>query len=150
MKTLQACEVKLTYQSKVKASERVQIKCSKDIYNFLIESVFDRSTIEHHESLNVILLNKAGKVLGVHTVSIGGTGECSVDIKIIMQSAILSNATGIILSHNHPSGNLKPSTQDNTLTQKVSKVCKLMEIKLLDHIIVTTEGYYSYADEGVI
>lgn len=148
MEIYKASEVKLTYKNKVKASQRPHIKCSRDIYKLLIGSVFDLDTIEHHESLKVVLLNRAGKVLGFHSVSIGGTGECSADIKIIMQAAILGNATGIILAHNHPSGNLNSSTPDNLLTQKVSKACKLMDLNLLDHIIVTPENYYSYADEG--
>ncbi|MDH6535620.1 DNA repair protein [Parabacteroides sp. 52] len=145
-----ASEVKLTYKSKVKASERPQIRCSQDIYKLLKDSVFDSDTIEHHESLKVVLLNRAGKVLGFHTVSVGGTSECTADTKIIMQAAILGNANAIILSHNHPSGNMSPSPQDDLLTEKLSKVCKLMGMSLLDHIIVTTENYYSYADEGRI
>lgn len=143
-------EVKLTYKNKVKASERPQIFCSQDIYKLLMNSVFDSETIEHHESLKLILLNRANKALGFHTVSIGGTNECSADIKIIMQAAILGNASGLILSHNHPSGNMNPSPQDDLLTQKVSQACKLMNISLFDHIIVTPENYYSYADEGRI
>lgn len=144
----QVSEVKLTYKNKVKLSQRPMIKSSKDIYTLLVGRIFDSEIMEYRESLKVVFLNRVGKVLGFHTVSIGGTGECSADIKIIMQAAILANATGIILSHNHPSGNLKPSAQDDLLTQKVSQVCKLMEIAFLDHIIVSSESYYSYADEG--
>lgn len=143
-------EVKLTYSSKVKASERPVIKCSRDIYKLLISAVFDMETIEHHESLKLILMNRAGRVLGVTTISQGGLAETSADMRIILQAAILGNASGIILSHNHPSGgkDIQPSVQDDLLTQKVSKICKLMDLNMLDHIIVTTEGYYSYADEG--
>lgn len=144
----QIAKVRLTYKSKVKASERPIIRCSQDMYKLLINSVYDPETIEHHESLKLILMNRAGRVLGIHTVSIGGTGECSADIKIMMQAAILANATGIILCHNHPSGNLSSSTQDELLTQRVSKVCKLMDMNLLDHIIITSESYFSFADSG--
>jgi len=143
-------EVKLSYKPKVKASERPVIKCSRDIYKLLINSVFDTETIEHREYLKVVLSNRAGKVLGVHAVSMGGTSETSADLKIILQGAILANATGMILCHNHPSGNLSPSAQDDLLTQRLQKAAKLMDISLLDHLIISAEGYYSYADEGRI
>lgn len=146
--TYQVSEVKLTYKNKVKTSERPVVKSSRDIYKLLINSVFDSETIDYRESLKLILLNRAGCVLGVHTVSEGGLAETSADIRIILQAAILGNASGIILSHNHPSGNLNPSVQDDLLTQRLHKAAKLMDISLLDHIIVTSEGYYSYADEG--
>ena len=113
-------------------------------------SVFDADTIQHKESMKVILLNRSRKVLGVCSISEGGINETSADIRIIMQAAILGNASGIILAHNHPSGNVQPSWQDNQLTQRAKDVAKLLDIALLDHLIVTDEKYYSYADEGYI
>jgi len=92
-------EVKLTYKNKVKASERPLLKTSKDVYNLLINSVFDPETIEHHESLKLILLNRAGRVLGVTQISEGGLAETSADIRIMLQAAILGNASGKITSH---------------------------------------------------
>jgi len=144
----QVSEVKLTYKNKVKASERPMIKSSRDIYKLLINSVFDKETIEHHESLKLILMNRAGRVLGITQISEGGLAETSADMRIILQAAILGNACGVILAHNHPSGNLDPSAQDDLLTQRLQKAAKLMDISLLDHIILTSEKYYSYADEG--
>ena len=98
--------------------------------------------------MKLILLNKAGKLLGVAHISEGGIDETSADIRIIMQAAILGNASSIILTHNHPSGNLKPSTQDDLVTENLRKAAKLFNITLLDHIIVTDSGYFSYLDEG--
>jgi DNA repair protein RadC len=147
MEILKACEVKLSYNTKVRSSERFKISSSQDIYRLLMEYVFDEESIEYRESLKVVLLNRANKVLGFHTVSFGGTSECIADVKIIMQAAILSNASTIILAHNHPSGHLFPSTQDDKLTQKVRSACEVMDIALIDHLIVSKEGYYSYADE---
>jgi len=143
-------EVKITYHPKVKASERVRIYSSADVYKLLIDNSYDRDTIEHKESFKVVLLNQANKVLGVTSISEGGISETIADIRIILQAAILSNASGIILTHNHPSGNLLPSQEDKTLTQRVKESAQIMRISLLDHLIVSNEAYYSFTDEGLI
>ena len=146
---LTVCDVKISYEPKVKASKRPQLKSSSDIYRMLIDyDVFPSDTIEYKEYFKVILFNSAFRVLGVSTVSEGSTSQVSVDVKHIMQAAILSNATGLALVHNHPSGNCKPSYQDDSLTKKIQEACKLMDILLLEHIIISAENYYSYADEG--
>ena len=147
---LKVCDVKLTYKTKVKSSERPVIVLAEDVYRLLIDYVYDKEIIQYKECLKLILLNKAGKLLGVAHISEGGIDETSADIRIIMQAAILGNASSIILTHNHPSGNLKPSTVDNLLTERVKNAAKLFNITLLDHIIVTDSGYYSYLDEGRI
>ena len=146
---LKVCEVKLTYKSKIKASEREQVQTSKKAYKLLL-SVFDTETIQYRESLKMLLLNRAKKVLGICSISEGGINETSADLHLIMQAAILGNAFGIILAHNHPSGHLKPSLADDQLTQRVKEVTKLLDIHLHDHLIITDESYYSYADEGHI
>ncbi|MCM0719254.1 JAB domain-containing protein [Parabacteroides sp. W1-Q-101] len=147
---LKVCDVKLTYKTKVKSSERPVIHNSEDIYRLLVDHVYNEGTIQYKEYLKLILLNNSSKVLGVSNISEGGITETSADIRIIMQAAILGNATRIILAHNHPSGSLKPSTVDNLLTERVKNAAKLFNITLLDHIIVTDSGYYSYLDEGRI
>lgn len=147
---LKVCDVKLTYNTKVKSSERPVIHNSEDIYRLLVDHVYNEGTIQYKEYLKLILLNNSSKVLGVSNISEGGITETSADIRIIMQAAILGNATRIILAHNHPSGSLKPSTVDNLLTERVRNAAKLFNITLLDHIIVTDSGYYSYLDEGRI
>lgn len=145
---LKVCDVKLTYNTKVKSSERPVIHNSEDIYRLLVDHVYNKGTIQHKEYLKLILLNNSSKVLGVSNISEGGINETSADIRIIMQAAILGNASSIILAHNHPSGSLKPSAQDDLVTTNLRKAAKLFNITLLDHIIVTDSGYYSYLDEG--
>ncbi len=140
-------EVKLTYKTKQKASERPQINCSETTYNLLLKC-FDTDTIELKESFKVLLLNRANKVLGVMNVSDGGISCTTVDARLIMQSVILSNATQIIMAHNHPSGSLIPSPEDCHITNRVKNACDLMNVQLLDHLIITPENYYSYADDG--
>ena len=144
------CDVKLTYNTKVKSSERAVVKDSNNAYSLLIGHVYDPETIQHREYMKLILLNRAHKVLGIAHISEGGLDSTSADIRIIMQAAILGNASAMILSHNHPSGNKQPSNQDDLLTEKVNKATKLFGIQLLDHIIATDSEYYSYSDEGRI
>ena len=89
-------------------------------------------------------------MIAYNTVSEGGLTETSVDVRLILQGALLTNATQIILAHNHPSGNLKPSSQDDMLTKRVQKACEIMRVGFTDHLILSPEGYYSYRDEGRI
>ncbi len=101
-----------------------------------------------HEELWIALLNRAGKVVEKKKISQGGTNETTADIRIILKSAISVLASSIILCHNHPSGNIQPSGNDDALTERIKKAATLMDIKLLDHIILADNRYYSYADEG--
>ena len=103
-----------------------------------------------HEEIWVILLNGGAKVIKKEQLFKGGTAECSFDIKIILKKAIENMASGIIISHNHPSGNSKPSASDDKMTNALSEACKLINIKLLDHIIVADGGYHSYTDNGAL
>ena len=148
---LTVCDVKISYQPKVKSCKRPVMKTPSDIYRMLIDNeVFPSDTIEYKEYFKVILFNTANRVLGVTNISEGSTTQVSVDVKHIMQAAILSNATGLVLVHNHPSGNCKPSCSDDFITKNIKEACKLMNILLLDHLIICPENYYSYADEGKI
>lgn len=144
------CDVKLTYNTKVKSSERAVVRDSNSAYSLLMNHIYDSETIQYREYMKLILLNNAKRVLGIAHISEGGLDSTSADIRIIMQAAILGNASAMILSHNHPSGNKQPSNQDDLLTDRVKKAAKLFDIQLLDHIIVTDSGYYSYLDEGRI
>lgn len=142
-------EIQLIYKSNVMPSLRPKINCSKDAYNILLEN-WDSSQIELLEQFKVLLLNRANKVLGLFEVSTGGISGTVADPKIIFTAALKGSASGIIVAHNHPSGNLKASQSDIELTKKLKEAGKLLEIQLLDHVIVTTEGYFSFADEGLI
>ena len=145
----EVAEVELIYKSKVKASNRPQITSSKEAYQVFLKA-WDENKIEFVEQFKVLFLNKANKVLGIYDVSTGGVSGTVADPKVIFVAALKANCTGIIISHNHPSGNLKPSRQDEELTQKIKQAGQLLDIKLLDHLIVTSEGYYSFGDEGLV
>lgn len=101
-----------------------------------------------HEEVWIILLNRANAVIKEFRLTSGGTTSSIFDTKMIIKRALLENAEGIVMCHNHPSGNLRPSLQDDNITRKLSEACKIMDLRMLDHVIVATTGYYSYADEG--
>jgi len=143
----EVAEIQLTYRTDVKPSERPKISGSRDAFNVLLEN-WDKSKIEFVEQFKVMLLNRAHKVLGIFEVSRGSSTGTVADPKLIFAAAIKANACGIILAHNHPSGNLNPSQSDIDLTKRMKEGGKFLEIQVLDHVILTTEGYYSFADEG--
>ncbi len=145
----QVAEIQLTYKSNVKPSSRPKITGSREAFNILKEN-WDESKIEFIEQFKVMLLNRTNKVLGIFEVSSGSSTGTVADPKLIFVAAIKANACGIIVAHNHPSGNLAPSQSDIDLTRKMKEGGRFLEIQLLDHLIVTPEGYYSFADEGVL
>ncbi|WP_162054689.1 JAB domain-containing protein [Pontibacter pamirensis] len=142
-------EIKLSYRAKVKPSERPVVICSTDCYNVLKES-WDTGKIEFVEQFKVMLLNRDNKVLGIYETSTGGVAGTVADPKIIFVAALKACASSIVLCHNHPSGNLKPSAADLQLTKKIKQGGELLDIAVLDHIIITSESYYSLADEGLL
>jgi DNA repair protein RadC len=147
--SFQVSEIQLTYKSKVRPSDRFKITCSQDAYNAL-KNIWDEDQIEFVEEFKILLLNRANKVLGVVPVSKGGSTGTVCDPKIIFAAALKANACGIILAHNHPSGNLSPSEADLQITKKLKEGGRFLEIPVLDHLIVTTESYYSFADQGLL
>jgi DNA repair protein RadC len=142
-------EVELSYKSKVKASQRPKVGGSREAYQLLL-TTWDKGTIEFLEQFKVLLLNRAQRVLGLFEVSTGGVTGTVADPKVIFAAALKANACSIILSHNHPSGALTPSQTDIELTKRLRDGGKLLDIQVLDHIIVAVEGYFSFADEGLI
>ena len=119
-------------------------------YLSILKQVFDINTIEYRESFKLVLLNRAMKVIGITSIAEGGIECVSVDIRLIFQTALLANASCFIICHNHPSGNLQPSNNDRNLTRTIHEAGKLLNIILVDHIIVTSEGYYSFSDNGIL
>lgn len=101
-----------------------------------------------YEELWIALTNRAGKVIEKIKISQGGTGETTADLRLILKAAINSLCAGILLCHNHPSGNVQPSSQDDSLSFRLEEAASLLNIRLLDHIIICDHSYYSYADEG--
>ena len=126
--------------------KRDAIHRSQDAFRIFYPILCDLS----HEELWAALVNNAGKVMDKVKISQGGISETSADMRLILKDAINVTCHGIVLCHNHPSGNLQPSTQDDMLTSRVANAVKLLNLQLLDHIIISDNNYYSYADEGKI
>ena len=141
-------QIKLSYVADVKV-EKPNIMDSVSVARVFRE-VYDDDEIDYRESFKVAYLNRANKVVGVHTISSGGTAASVVDLKMIFSGALLANATSIILCHNHPSGSLRPSPQDNTITKKIIEGGKILEVRVLDHVIITRTGHFSYMDNGMM
>ncbi len=146
---LEVAEILLTYKSNVKPSLRPKVSASRDAYDIFLEN-WDSTRIELVEQFKVLLLNRAQKALGIFEVSTGSTTGTIAEPKMIFASAIKANACSLIIAHNHPSGNLVASQADIALTRKIKEGGKLLEIPLLDHLIITTESYFSFADEGML
>lgn len=127
-------------------AEQVKITSSKIAFNLVNKFLSDLP----HEEFWMLLLNRANKVIKEIFVSKGGISSTVVDIRVICKSALENNASGIILAHNHPSGQLQPSSEDRQITKKLKEALKLFDIVLLDHLIVGDQKYYSFADDGQI
>lgn len=127
--------------------EKVKVTNSKVVYDLLLAK-WNHDIIEYQEELKVVLLNRANVILGVYELSKGGISGTVVDIKMILAVALKCNASGIILAHNHPSGNIEPSGPDTVITKKLKEACNVLELLLLDHLIISKDGYYSFADSG--
>lgn len=127
--------------------ERIKITNHKEAYELIIKN-WNLNIIEFQEECKVILMNKGNYVLGIYDVSKGGIDSSVVDIRIILAVALKCNATQLILVHNHPGGNLNPSSSDINITEKLKKACELLNLSLLDHLIITKHHYYSLNDEN--
>lgn len=138
-------EIKLSYSRKGNC-ERL-ITTSRDAVKIFKEH-FDSDEMDYRESFFALYLNQANRVLGIKKISESGISSTIVDVRIIMQAALLCNASGIILAHNHPSGNLKPSQEDLSITQKIKEASQFLNIQLLDHCILSSTAYISFADDG--
>lgn len=126
-----------------------QISDSSKTYELML-SQWNWKEIEMLEEVKVIFLNRNNIVIGVYNLAKGGISQCTVDIRIILAVALKSLSTSIILVHNHPSGNLQPSQSDKEITKNLKEACKMVQIALIDHLIITKENYYSFADEGIL
>lgn len=133
-------------RKEVKEDDKTQISSSSDIFKLM------HSTFAHlnHEEFWILLLNRSNHVLAKHLISKGGQAGTVADPKIIFKTALQHNAAGIVLMHNHPSGNLKPSADDIKITKDMSHTGNLLSLYIIDHLIFTDNGYYSFKDEGVI
>ncbi len=146
---MKVAEVELIYKSKVKASERPQIKTSADAYQLLLQH-WNPDKLELQEQFKIMLLNRANRVLGIYELSTGGASGTVADPKLIFATALKANAQSIMACHNHPSASLRPSRQDEELTSKLKQAGQFLDITVLDHLIITGEGYFSFADQGLL
>jgi DNA repair protein RadC len=142
-------EFKISLKMKKNASELEKIINTADAAKVCRE-IIGKDKIDWIEQSVVIGLNKSNKVLGFYKVSEGGLISTALDIRVIMQFALLSNSVSLILCHNHPSGNIYPSKQDKDVTYKITKAASYLDIKIDDHIIITSESYYSFWQNGDI
>jgi len=140
-------EIKLSYHPKTPPYERPVVRCSQDAYELFI-SQWNVDSIALLEEFKVIYLNRANRVLGICHLSSGGLSGTVVDHRIILATALKCLATTIILAHNHPSGNLMPSGSDERVTERIATASRFHDISLSDHLIISPEGYFSFADEG--
>ncbi|NLR94896.1 JAB domain-containing protein [Flammeovirga agarivorans] len=125
-----------------------RLRTSKDGYRIILP--FYGDDIAFYESLKIILIDRANEVIGVKTISIGGIAGTSADPKKVFGHALVAQASSVILVHNHPSGNLQPSSADIQFTNKIKAAGKYLELPVLDHLVISDQGYYSFADEGLI
>lgn len=144
---MKIAEIKVSYTNKNPI--KVKVSNSQIAYDCVLEQ-WDKDILEFQEEFKIVLLNKANVILGVYEMSKGGISGTVVDIKIILSVALKCHSSGIILVHNHPSGNLTPSDSDRALTRKLKDACNLIELSLLDHLVITKESYFSFADEGIL
>lgn len=149
-KSLSLAELEIIYKTKVKTSEMPIITNSKDAFNEFIK-IFNPSRIAHSEEMLILCLNRSNRVLGWFRVSSGGISGTVVDIRVILQVALNTNSSSVIVAHNHPSGNTRPSDADTEITKRIKNALEMVDIKLLDHLIITPdENYLSMQDEGII
>jgi DNA repair protein RadC len=141
-------EAQVSFKPGYNLDELEVVSTSTQSANFL-RSIWE-DDLMYRERMYILLLNRANKVIGFNLISIGGTTGTVVDLKLIFQCAILTNANSIILAHNHPSGTLYPSNSDIEMTKRIKKAGDVMEIEVLDHIILTQNSYYSFADNSIL
>lgn len=142
-------KITVTFDKNVRKSDLPTITSSYEAYDVL-RKIFNADTFDWTEEMILLCLNKADKVIGFYKISSGGFAGTVCDPKVVLTTALNGCASQIIIAHNHPSGNLKPSQADLNLTRKIKEVCQFLDMPLLDHIIISSEGYTSLADEGLI
>ena len=147
MKTFKSKLREVTAVYKTNGSiQNVKISSAKDVNDY-IRTVYPVA-INIREAMVVLYLNNSNRTVGYSVASIGGITGTLVDVRLILRDALLTQSTAIILVHNHPSGNLQPSQADISITEKVMNAALLMDIKLIDHLIITENQFFSFADEG--
>jgi DNA repair protein RadC len=142
-------EIKLVYRPKVKASKRRKIRQAEDVYQIFMQH-WNKNKIGLIEQFKMILLDRKNSVLGLVNVATGGLNGVIADPRIIFTAALGCGASGIILAHNHPSGKLEPGEEDLQITKNLQNAAKTLHLTILDHMILSPEGYYSFSNHDVL
>lgn len=148
MKLPKIPELKVKYK-RGKVSNKVKLKNSDEVAN-LLRSIYDADQLEWREELIMLLLDNKLEVIGYYKISSGGRANTIYDPRMIFSVALTSGAMKFIISHNHPSGNLVPSKADIEMTKELAEGGKILHIELLDHVIITTDDYYSFANDNLL
>lgn len=142
--------LKVVKSKKVKFNDLIKLSSSSECYE-VVKILFNQDTFVIQEEFILLLLNRANRLLGFHRLSIGGMTGTVVDPKLVCLAALNTvGCSGVILAHNHPSGNKEPSESDKKITDKIKYGLQFLDINLIDHLILTEEEYFSFADEGII
>ncbi len=142
-------EIRITYRRRSLDIGTKVIKSSADAET-VFRALWPEGSMDHRESFYALYLSRSNQILSYYRISEGGLAGTVADVKLIFQTALGCNAASLVVAHNHPSGNLKPSAADEQLTRKIREAGQILELPLLDHLIITSEAYYSFADEGLL
>ncbi|HEY9560586.1 MAG TPA: JAB domain-containing protein [Anseongella sp.] len=142
-------EIDLVYNAPKDLAQRPRVAKASEA-SVIFKTTWDKGKIGFVEQFKILLLNRMYKVLGICTIATGGMTATIVDIRLVMAAALKSGAVQMIVAHNHPSGNLNPSEADKRVTRQLVDAGKLLNIRVLDHVILSVEGFYSFADEGLM
>ena len=140
-------EIQVSYSTQ--NSNKFKITTAENAFELFL-NFWSMSTLELQEEFKIMFLNRANESLGIYSLSKGGTTGTIVDVKLLFVVALKCNASAIIICHNHPSGNLKPSEADISLTVKIKRCSEFLDIKLIDHLIITRNGYYSFSNDNML
>jgi len=141
-------EIDISYSYGTAKAERERITSSLDAKKIFRSMI--ANSIEYKESFLLLILNNSNEILGIKKISEGGITATVVDVRLIFQTVLKAHGVAFILCHNHPSGKLQPSQADKQITNKIKEGAKVLDLKLLDHLIITKESGYSFADEGIL
>jgi len=125
------------------------VKCSSDLFNSF-QCIHEKFGNDHQEHFYIFFLNRANKITGFYLLSIGGITSTVVDVRLILRAALLADCCNIAICHNHPSGNIEPSKSDLEVTDKIKRAAQFFDLRLIDHIILGEDKYYSFADNGIV
>jgi len=142
-------QIEVSYHPNHESLEHSQLSHSRDVYELCL-SIWDQDTISLYEEVKAIYLNRENRVIGYRNIALGTATQAVVNIKLLVYVALACNASGVIVAHNHPSGNMKPSQQDIRLTQQIREATTYFNLQLLDHLIISPHKYFSFADDGMM